>query len=341
MENKGSGHSSGKIALLLCAALVVVLLSGAVGFSLGKNARSTEPEIAAVTEPAAAETIAPAEATAQTEPERYLNISATTANVDYSYIINAEKVNAKKGNLDRTILCTGVKNVSIDVDGKSKTLEDALADGDVTVESLFSYALLDAQNGVCTKSCTSQNGLTNFLFRYPELTIRLVYDIYETPNGEQPLIRDVGIYSNDADTTTSGHYGDAETGPLDKEDWGLTFEVINAAADGITLKCAHSGGQQIGDLVVKYFYLCDEDGKYLTALSDSDSAYYHELAPIPIAQDADTEITVSWEDIYGRLESGSYRFGLELVDLYDPDTVHPLMKNFYDAQVYFIDFTVS
>ena len=41
------------------------------------------------------------------------------------------------------------------------------------------------------------------------------------------------------------------------------------------------------------------------------------------------------------LSSGEYEVVLWIKDIYDESQKHPLMRNFYDTQIYNLDFTVS
>lgn len=54
-----------------------------------------------------------------------------------------------------------------------------------------------------------------------------------------------------------------------------------------------------------------------------------------------TELTIDWTEPYGELSSGEYELVLWIKDIYDESQKHPLMRNFYDTQIYAVRFTVS
>ena len=137
------------------------------------------------------------------------------------------------GHFDEEITYYDVTNVMIDINGESKKLEEAIRDGEITVEAIYAYARMDARKGNCTESFESKNGLAKFTYRYPDFDLRLVYDVYETPDGESHLIQDIGIYRANADVLT--RYTDDTGKWIDREDWGVMFEVVEATPTGLVL----------------------------------------------------------------------------------------------------------
>lgn len=90
----------------------------------------------------------------------------------------------------KSIQYLGVDNVTIDIDGAAMQLEDALQNGYISVDEMIAYARQNAALGLCRETAKSENGLTEFTFRYPEFYLRYIYDLYETPNNGQRLITD-------------------------------------------------------------------------------------------------------------------------------------------------------
>lgn len=86
-------------------------------------------------------------------------------------------------------------------------------------------------------------------------------------------------------------------------------------------------------------YSLSHDGKYLL-LNDG-----FEFSPLTdhviLKADDVTEFTFDWSEPYGQVSSGEYELVLWIKDIYDESQKHPLMRNFYDTQIYAVRFTVS
>lgn len=270
-----------------------------------------------------------------TDFEGRLHISLTVDNnADFTTVPKEEL----GGNFDEDITYYDVTDVMIEIGGENRKLENAIRDGDISVEEIFAYARLDAKEGICTENFESKNGLTKFTYRYPDFDLRLIYDVYETPDGKMHLIQDMGIYKSDAVTYT--RYNDDAGNRIDREDWGIAFEVIESTPTSIMLNCTQSGGQQIGDLVTEYFFLYFAEELAMVPTLDSVEYQSQYQLPITIGNDTVSQITIDWEDTYGPLDSGSYSMQLNLMDIYEEADVHPLMKNYYDRQTYWIEFEI-
>ena len=240
---------------------------------------------------------------------------------------------------EKLIYNFNITSVTIDIDGQSMPLNEALRDGFITEEEIFCNARLDAREGFCGETYESLNGLTNFTFAYPDYNLRLLYDIYESPSGEQRLISEMVVYEKDTGLAPCHLFVDDETGEIyDLEDWGLSFEITEVSHTGMTIRCTNSGGQQIGQLEATGYCL-SSNGLFLL-LNDG-----FEVSPpmdnVVLKEDDVTEFTLDWTEPYGQLSSGEYRIMLYVRDVYDESQKHPLMRNFYDTQIYNLDFTVS
>lgn len=179
---------------------------------------------------------------------RRLQISVTVDENAGFTTISSEQLD---GAYPDDIIYDNVTNVCILVDGEEKPLEDAVREGDISVYEMVAYAQLDAQAGICQEKANSKNGLAYFTYRYPEYDLMTAHDIYETPDGKEHLIRFFGVLKTGTKLTMV--YPD-ETSPyrymIDREDWGIDFQVKSVTPTGITLSCKQSGGQQLGELAI-------------------------------------------------------------------------------------------
>ena len=240
---------------------------------------------------------------------------------------------------EKLIYNFNITSVTIDIDGQSMPLNEALRDGFITEEEIFCNARLDAREGFCEETCESLNGLTNFTFAYPDYNLRLLYDIYESPNGEQRLISEMIIYEKNVILLPCHLFVDEETGDIyDREDWGLSFEITEVSPTGLTLRCTQSGGQLIGQPEIQSYWLVSYNGEDLTRNDGFEAA---PSLNATLQTDDVTELTIDWTEPYGELSSGEYEVVLWIKDIYDESQKHPLMRNFYDTQIYNLDFTVS
>ena len=242
------------------------------------------------------------------------------------------------GNFSENLIYNfNITSVTIDIDGQSMPLNEALRDGFITEEEIFCDARLDAREGFCVETYESLNGLTNFTFAYPDYNLRLLYDIYESPSSEQRLISQMVVYEKDTGLAPCHLFVDDETGEIyDLEDWGLDFEITEVSPTGMTIRCTHSGGQLIGQPEIVDYSL-SYDGKYLP-LNDG-FAFSPSLNATLQTNDV-TELTIDWTEPYGQLSSGEYELVLWIQDIYDESQKHPLMRNFYDTQIYAVRFEI-
>lgn len=240
------------------------------------------------------------------------------------------------------MLYSGLSNVFIEIDSETVDLAQAISNGSISVAEITAYARIDAQNGVCYEKFTSENGLSCFIYVYPEYEVKIIYDIYETPDGQQHLINDISFYAPGKSIHSSNVYIDADSQypySIDREDWGLQFEVLEATHTGITLSCTQSGGQLIGELqATSYSLIAETSGQQIAPINGNDSD--EDFAVIQIKSNATNDISLCWSNTHGELPSGTYTLVLWLEDVYDISDVHPLMKNFYDTQRYYIEFTI-
>lgn len=247
------------------------------------------------------------------------------------------------GNYDEAITYHGVDDVTILLNGKEQPLEDAVSSGAITVEELIAFAQIDARNGICKLRSESEKGLTTFTYLYlGAFELRVRNDLYETPDGRQHLIRDVDIFNWGGSKGVGSIYTAEDGSLLDMEDWGLTFEVSDITPSGITLTVVQSGGQHFGTLQTNSYSLIYLDKNLMVQSSfDNMGTLTIAEAPIQITNDGTTVIPIDWSGFFQELPSGEYLLNLDIDDIYDPETVHPLARNYHDFQNYTITFRIQ
>ena len=238
---------------------------------------------------------------------------------------------------------SAIEDVSIELGGESILLEDALTEGKITVDEIITWARQDAGRGFCTEVAKSKNGLTELFYHYGNFSLRYMYDVFESPDAGQTLVTNFDIYSNGAPDYSFLPI-DEETGKrLDYENWGLTFEVLEANSSRITVKCTQSGGQQIGSFTVKDVWAYKitvsdaQDIESLNRLSEEPAT----IQGTAVTMEGETELVVDFTELYGQLDAGEYVLCLDIQDQYNQEDVHPLMRNYHDRQTYQIPFTVE
>lgn len=295
-------------------------------------------ETAQTAAPTAATQASAASSVGKAAPSRRLCIDATETEVDEINYLH------QRSEEDGVIfVVSGLKAPTIELEGVVWDLEEAIWDGAITVEEIFYYAALDAKNGFCTESYTSRNGLASFRYAYPELDVELVHDVYETPDGEQHRICDVKVLRSGLELPMTRT--DPQTWmPIDREDWGLSFQVEEATPTGLSLRCTQAGGQQLGTLVADCFRLYQRTSGQsewsVPPALDGSEAQVVSLSQAQLPSDGTAILQLEWEEAYGALPSGEYRIALHLLDLYDKTQVPELMLNFYDRQTYYIEFAI-
>lgn len=248
------------------------------------------------------------------------------------------------GNYNNSITYLDLSDVQININGQPQKLEWAIRDGAITVDEIVAYARIDAKNGICREVYLSEHGLTRFTYCYDEYDLSIVYDVYETPDGCQHLIQDIELYRPNGHTQISHGYPDPDSPYnyyLDREDWGLNFSIIDVSNSNLTISCEKSKGQQIGDLHINMYCIFSNETEEWIQNIDSGNIDVAIDPTVLIQQNASTTVHLDWSNYFGELDAGDYVIKLWVSDEYDPSTVHPLMTNFYDEQIYYIDFSIK
>lgn len=281
-----------------------------------------------------------------------LILSADTAEDSFVHI-PAEQLN---GNYDAGITYFGVKNLTINLDGKTFALETAIADGLITVEELWAYAMIDTRNGFCTESANSHHGLSYFVYHYPDVCdLYFSHDVYETPSGKNHTAMHFNVYAyQNADNifyfpTEYDEFGNPV--PADREDWKLTFKINNTSSTGFDIQIYQPNiieknyrSQHVGQLHLVSFRLVYLDTEIPETIQD----FHLKSFMLPeentrIEQNIVNTFSVNTSEIEGfptSLPSGSYQICLEIRDVFDEETLHPLMIDYHQNQSYWIQFDI-
>ena len=260
-----------------------------------------------------------------------------TANTDE----NAESYTYEKDSSGFSLSFNRLSDVMYHSKSGTIPLDQALSNNIVDVEELYSCILMDARENICKESFESTNGLSTFVYRYTDFDIRVVNDVYETPDGKQHLIRTISFHSPGSLNHAVTFYWDYESKygyMLDREDWGLTFNVSETTPESITISCTHSGGQQIGQLQTEFYSLYDREGNFIIGVNGQTGGL---CDPLNIQLDGESELVINWTNSHDQLPTGDYTLCLEIQDIYDETDVSALTRNFHDRQPYHIDFTVE
>lgn len=276
------------------------------------------------------ETDVPKAADSTVQTGQRLQLSVTPA--DGNFPISEEELG---GNF-HGINYTGLSEVAITLDRVSYPLEQAIRDGRITVEELEAYAKIDARNGFCREVYSSHNGLASFEYCYLTYKVAVTNDVYELPSGKTHRVHTFSV--NHPNVLSSGDvfivdpnspYGYS----VDREDWGLTLEVLEVTADSLVIRTHQQGGMQLGTLSAAA-YLLLQDGSEEILFSQSDEAFQ-------IVMEGEGEAEIDLAAAFGSLAPGKYLLQLRVEDTFDPEQVHPLMRDYAQAQSYYVEFTAE
>ena len=323
------------------AITTIALLAALTACTTSQETAGTDSTAPSETSPTVLETFVP---TVEGAPSQKLQFSVVESEAPGYTVISQEELGEKTGT---EIVYGDLKEVNLTWDGQTISLAQAIREEKLSTPEIFAFARLDAQNGFCQESYISEHGLTHFCYTYPEWELRIAYDIYETPDGQQTLIDELCV-----DNISEGYHNvsyiyvdeDSQWGYfLDREDWGLTFEAANVTPTQITVNYAQKQSQEVGALTLDGYILCPMDeennldsGPNYIAMSRRDTPGL----PISLLSDNSGQFTIDWGDTAGALEPGEYYLKVTVSDNFDPTQVHPLIEKFHDKQSYYILFTV-
>ena len=232
-----------------------------------------------------------------------------------------------------------IADITIDIDGTTRKLADALQDGSVTVDRLIADARQDADQGYCHEKAVSKNGLTEFTYYYGDFRLHYVYDIYETPGGKQHLIADFSIIESHSDVVSYRYSYDENGNCIDFEDWGLTF-TVSQADDVITVVCTQSGGQQFGNLQFSEAFL-EKKNPSTQQWESLEDNFTPGCIGTALTMGGTTELTFDVMEKGKPLPAGDYSLAMQFTDCYDPEEMPSLMRKYHDRQWYTVEFTIQ
>ncbi len=312
----------------ILTAVLIALLAALCGCTGTQDAQGSEPTAAN-----------------EDASQQKLQFSVVEAEEPGYTVVSREELG---GNINTGLTYGQLTEVNIAWDGEIIPLAEAIREGKLTAPELFAFARMDAQNGFCQENYVSEHGLTHFSYTYPECVLELAYDVYETPDGNQTLIEGICIYALTAHEGNVSHFYVDEKSEwgyfLDRENWGLTFEVSDVSPTQITLGYTQRQGQEIGELLLEDYLLFPAGASWEPGKGPGFIGKYKkgpQWQPIPILSDTSGQITIDWSADAGTLEPGDYYIKMTLSDVYEESEVPPLTVNYHDKQSYNIAFTVA
>ncbi len=322
-----------KYILPLILLMLLTLLSGC-----GQTHKTEIPEAETIAASTAEPTIV-----AEADSGRKLQFSVIEMEEPGSKVISKEKLG---GNTNVEMGYFNLAEVTIHLNGTDISLPEAIRDGKLTVAEIFAFARIDAQNGFCEETYNSVRGLTHFTYTYPECEVTLSYDLYETPDGKQTLIEELNIsdVAKPGSARNSSYFyldKDSEWGYfLDREDWGIAFEVTNVSSDQITLSYTQQGGQQLGELQVDDYTLFSAE-RFHDPHGYLGSFFNRLEQPILLTKDGAGQFRLNLPEGVDMLDAGEYYLCLRVTDIFEESEVHPLNVDYYDKQSYYVVFTIQ
>lgn len=239
-----------------------------------------------------------------------------------------------------------LSGVNITLGGKTEPLADAIGSGKITGAEIFAYARMDAENGFCEESYSSDDGLTHFVYAYPDCALEIAYDVLESPDGRQTLINEITIWDTAEHISSSDHFYVDESSRwgyfLDREDWGLEFTVKAVTPESLTVTYTQKQSQELGELTCEGYMMFVETEDENTLDEFVTQAVWHEPEEaIAITSDGSDEITFDWSETAGKLNPGTYYVRIGIRDNYDPEKVPANVTKRYSKQSYCVEFTVE
>ena len=250
----------------------------------------------------------------------------------------------KKGSEKAELVYQNLSEVNITLDGKTEPLADAIGSGKITGAEIFAYARMDAEAGYCKEGYTSEQGLTRFVYTYPEYALEMVYDIFEGSEGKNVLINEITVADSTQSLFDSDSFYVDESSRwgyfLDREDWGLEFTVKTVTPESLTVTYTQKQAQELGELTCEDYIMFAEvesaRDEFVTQTGRDAPGF-----PIAITSDGSGEITFDWSEMAGKLNPGVYYVRIGVRDNYDPEKVPANVTKRYSKQSYCVEFTVE
>ena len=128
----------------------------------------------------------------------------------------------------------------------------------------------------------------------------------------------------------STSYGDLEI----NDPWGITLTAKNVTPTGLTIVCTQSGGTDVAELNTGSAFVLEQfnEGRWQACESVIEN-YGFTAEAWMIPQGDSVEWDVDWEWLYGKLDSGDYRVGKEILNFRGTGD--------YDKAMYYAEFTIE
>lgn len=118
-----------------------------------------------------------------------------------------------------------------------------------------------------------------------------------------------------------------------ENEWGVELQVIDVTEAGLKIECTQSGGNPSGELQTGSYYIVEKkiegDWEAVEYLIDN-VGWTAEAWMIPT--NATVTWDVDWEWLYGKLPSGDYRIGKEIMDFRGPGD--------FDKKMFYVEFGI-
>ncbi len=163
------------------------------------------------------------------------------------------------------------------------------------------------------------------------VTLRVPYVTDRNGSEQTPVYLDLRFTKDDAGEWSVG-YSPAEKD--EKNPYGLTLEVKDVTASGLTLVISQSGGSYTGELEYsgEYSIECKNGDNWEPVKYLNDEVAWNLVAYI-VEPNTDKEIKLDWERLYGLLGSGEYRLMKEFSYLDESGKI--------STQKFYVEFTLK
>lgn len=130
------------------------------------------------------------------------------------------------------------------------------------------------------------------------------------------LLSVVGCTSK-VDGGTSQNHTENKISEEKPNQWGITLKVDNVSANGLTIVCNHSGGENVAELITGSYYVIQKLDKTgwvnVEYIPQEYDVTWTDVGWI-IQKENTTTWDVNWERLYGELPAGEYRIGKEIMN---------------------------
>lgn len=218
----------------------------------------------------------------------------------------------------------GVSSVTVHSPEGDLELRQAVDSGAVSLAQLVAQAEDDAAQGLCEQwfSCGDLS-LTWTIYRYPEYTMAVMNDMYETESLDEKYLYKYLVFAPagaDIGGPTTLKQDDESFSQIGGRDWELTVSARDVSPTGAVLHCTlsnryvYSGAVYMGE-IYRLSRKTDDGWETVQPLKDpspmSHEALLERGLTVPFGGEAD--LPVSWEETYGALERGTYKLRIQFL----------------------------